>query len=195
MVHNVFSFRTTNVNLSLIHYGMEQDVFVCLAISSKIKYVYVLVLLLMVNAILAIASLIHAGLIISASVMRAIMKLMGNVQLLHLTLIPLLNHQHVMLLPILMISKKDVYHAQTVASHAGLAINAHSAAPSLTLIKQASSVSKYVVMVKDSLSAAMTEIISMVMAARRTVMLKADIIVLEDLPILRIHVLLLGLLL
>jgi hypothetical protein len=94
-----------------------------------------------------------------------------------------------------MINKKDVYHAQTVAFHAVLAINAHNAAPSLTLIQQASSVSKYVVMVKDSLSAAMTEIILMVMVARRTVMLKADIIVLEDLPILRIHVLLLGLLL
>lgn len=40
-VHNAYPFQLINVNLSLTHYGMELDVFVYLAISSKVKFAFV----------------------------------------------------------------------------------------------------------------------------------------------------------
>ena len=82
----------------------------------------------------------------------------------------------------------DVYHAL-------LAMNAHSVAHNLTITQQVSSALKSAVMVRDLLLAVMMETMSMAMVAQRTVVLKVDIIVLEDLPIQKILALHLGLLL
>ena len=94
-----------------------------------------------------------------------------------------------------MTNKKDAYLAQMDAYHALLAMNAHSVAHNSTITQQVSSVSKYVVMVRDLHLAVMMEIMSMAMVAQRTVVLKVDIIVLEDLPIQKILALHLDLLL
>ncbi len=82
----------------------------------------------------------------------------------------------------------DVYHAL-------LAMNAHSVAHNLTITQQVSSALKSAVMVRDLHLAVMMETMLMVMVAQRTVVLKVDIIVLEDLPIQKILALHLGLLL
>lgn len=82
----------------------------------------------------------------------------------------------------------DVYHAL-------LAMNAHSVAHNLTITQQVSSALKSAVMVRDLHLAVMMETMLMVMVAQRTVVLKVDIIVLEDLPIQKILALHLDLLL
>lgn len=82
----------------------------------------------------------------------------------------------------------DVYHAL-------LAMNAHNVAHNSTITQQVSSALKSAVMVRDLLLAVMMETMSMAMVAQRTVVLKVDIIVLEDLPIQKILALHLGLLL
>ena len=82
-----------------------------------------------------------------------------------------------------------------VAFHALLVMSVHSVAPSLIITQLASSVLKSAVMVKDLHLVVMMEIMLMAMVAQRTVMLKVDTIVLEDLPIQKILVLPLDLLL
>jgi hypothetical protein len=94
-----------------------------------------------------------------------------------------------------MINKNDVYLAQMDVYHALLAMNAHNVAHNSTITQQVSSALKSAVMVRDLLLAVMMETMSMAMVAQRTVVLKVDIIVLEDLPIQKILALHLGLLL
>ena len=149
----------------------------------------------MVNVIPAITNLTQFGSTTSVNVMRVIMSLTDSAQPLHLIQTPLLDHQHAMSQLISMINKKGAYLAQMDVYHALLAINAHSVAHNSIITQQVSSALKSAVMVRDLHLVVMMETMSMAMVAQRTVVLKVDIIVLEDLPIQKILALHLDLLL